>query len=375
MAQEVFRNKLSEILGVILDKIEAQKILLITGKRSFVNSGADKKCGIVFKNRTIQIFSDFTSNPSLEEIQQGIEVCKNFQPDVILSIGGGSAMDIAKAITVLSALSGDVTPYIIGDKPIVKKAVPLIAVPTTAGSGSEATHFAVVYIGTKKYSLAHSEVLPDFVILDSELTYSLSPNQVAISGLDALAQAIESYWSINSTDESKQYSAEAISIILQNLQKAVAGNLLARDAMLGAAHLAGKAINIAKTTAAHALSYVLTSNYGIPHGQAVFLTLPSIFIFNSKVTEKDCADIRGVNYVNDMMSKLYNLLGVSDAIEAKEMLTGLIKKVGLTIRLSDNGVPQEDMSKLAVDFSPDRAVNNPRIFTKDVAMNILSNIF
>ena len=156
----------------------------------------------------------------------------------------------------------------------------LIAIPTTSGSGSEATHFAVVYVGGEKFSVAHPiYMLPNVVVLNPSLTYSMDSYQTALSGVDAFAQAMESYWSVNSTEESKKYSIEALELIIEHLPLAVNYNDNSRDIMLHAANLAGKAINIAKTSGAHAISYVLTSKFNIPHGQAVALTLPAWYDF------------------------------------------------------------------------------------------------
>src|SRR5207248_4789041 len=126
-----------------------------------------------------------------------------------------------------------------------------------------------------KYSVCHEFLLPDIAIVDPILTHKMSPRLTAITGMDALSQAIESYWSIHSTEESKGYAREAIRIIVDQLPKAV--NEPTNDsrlAMARASHLAGKAINVTRTTAPHALSYALTSRFGVPHGQAVSLTLP-----------------------------------------------------------------------------------------------------
>jgi alcohol dehydrogenase class IV len=154
---------------------------------------------------------------------------------------------------------------------------PLIAIPTTSGTGTEATCFAVVYIDKTKYSLKHSSILPDYTIIDPTLTHAMPPLVTAATGMDALAQAIESYWGVKSTHESQAYAREAITLTLAYLKAACQNEVEARDAMSRAANLAGKAINLTETTACHAVSYPITSYFNVPHGHAVALTLASMF--------------------------------------------------------------------------------------------------
>ena len=169
----------------------------------------------------------------------------------------------------------------------------MIAIPTTAGTGSEATHFAVVYVDGEKYSLAHPYLVPAYAVIDPLLTYSLPAGVTAASGLDAFCQAIESIWAVGATDVSHTFATEAARLAVQHLRAAVQNPTdTARAGMCRAAHLSGKAINISKTTAPHALSYVLTAEYGLAHGVAVALTLAPMLQYNAQVTAIDCADPR-----------------------------------------------------------------------------------
>src|SRR5262249_51347864 len=144
--------------------------------------------------------------------------------------------------------------------PLLNRGLPLVAIPTTAGSGSEATPFAVLYVGHVKHSIAGPAMLPDVAIVDPSLTDSMSPALTAVTGMDAFSQAVESYWCIHSTERSKAYARRAIALVLEHLEVAVtAPREENRRAMSKAAHLAGRAIAITKTTGAHALSYPLTS--------------------------------------------------------------------------------------------------------------------
>ncbi|MEZ4822960.1 MAG: iron-containing alcohol dehydrogenase [Ignavibacteria bacterium] len=152
-------------------------------------------------------------------------------------------------MNVLSYQTNSPEQILKGESEIVRKGKPLIAVPTTSGAGSEATHFAVVYSGDKKYSLAHEYILPDYSVIDPQLTFSLPKEITATSGIDAFSQAMESYWNVNANEESRKYSRGAIQLIFDSLSKAVnEGDEESRINMSRAAHLAGKAINITKTT-------------------------------------------------------------------------------------------------------------------------------
>lgn len=148
-----------------------------------------------------------------------------------------------------------------------------IAIPTTSGTGCESTQFAVVYKEGKKISLDSEELLPNVAILDGNLISSLSDLQKRCTLLDAMCQCIESHWSINSTEESRKYSLTGLKAILSNYEQYLKNDLETNKNMLTGANLSGRAINITRTTAPHALSYVITKEYGVPHGCAVALTI------------------------------------------------------------------------------------------------------
>jgi alcohol dehydrogenase class IV len=156
-----------------------------------------------------------------------------------------------------------------------KGLVPLIAIPTTAGTGSEATHFAVLYKDKIKRSVAHDDVLPDVAIVYPPFTYNNPKYLTACTGFDALAQAIEAYWNVNATDESDEYALKAIRFLWKNLPEVVNNPTVeTRNIVSEGSFWAGKAINITETTAPHAFSYPFTSYYGMPHGHAVSMTFP-----------------------------------------------------------------------------------------------------
>jgi alcohol dehydrogenase class IV len=376
MDQTVFLDTpLRESLQTVLDACTPKNIFLVTGHQSFASSGAKKVCDTMLKNYTVTQFSDFSPNPDLVEVMHGIERYNAADPDLVLAIGGGSAIDIAKAVNALAVHSEDPAAYIQGEKNLEIQSVPLVAVPTTAGTGSESTHFAVVYIGNIKYSLAHDRMLPQYAIVDSKLSASQPPHVTAATGLDALSQAIESYWSTQATDESKRYAYEAIPLIMEHLPGAVAApTARARRSMALGAHLAGKAINISKTTASHAMSYPLTKHFGLPHGHAVVITLPALFLFNAEVDESTVQDSRGVAYVRTVIHTLTKLLGEETPEAAAHKLTELVRTLGFATALGEHGVGMADIDALVSEMSLERAGNNPRVCTKEDATRILQSI-
>ncbi len=365
-------------LKTILRKNTFKNIFLITGKDSFEKTIIKEKLLKILKNYDYIQFNDFSPNPKLNDIKKGLDLFKSQDFDVIIAVGGGSVLDMGKSISILSTNDNSPIDLIVKKKEIKKKGIPLIRIPTTAGSGSEATHFAVVYIDKDKYSLAEPEYLqPEYVIVDPQFTYSLSKKNTAVSGLDALTQAIESFWNINSTDESKNYAKKAIELILNNLIKAVnTPDKKSRYNMVIAANYAGKAINITKTTACHAISYPITSYFNIPHGHAVALTLPSMIVFNSDVSEDDIIDSRGVEYVKKVMKELISIIGASDFIEAREIIRNLIINIGLEIKLENLHIKtQEDIELIIKNgFNPERVKNNPRLLTETKLRKILNDI-
>ena len=186
-----------------------------------------------------------------------------------------------------------------------------------------------------------------------------------------------SFWCINSTDESKRYAREAIELALQSLEKAVYDpDERSREDMAKASNLAGRAINISKTTASHSISYPITSYFGVAHGQAVGVTIPSMIVFNSGVSDDDSLDSRGTDYVKGMMKEIVSLLGCESPEEAKSKVIKLMKSIGLDTRLDGIGIKtHEDIETVIKNgFNPERVKNNPRKVTEEALRDMLNEI-
>ena len=360
----------------ILDHLCAERVFLVTGNTSFSASGAEPAVTDALNGRPAERFSDFDPNPQLADLERGLEHFNRSGANLLLAIGGGSVLDMAKLIGLCANQSDSPRDLACGSAEITSDALPLVAIPTTAGSGSEATHFAVVYIDGHKHSLAHRSIRPTFVIVDPALTDSLPASVTAVSGLDAFCQAVESYWSVHSTKATRNWSARSISLILENLPGAVhEPDCDSRNALCEAAHLAGRAIDVTKTTAPHAISYTMTSRFGVPHGQAVAVTLGELLVYNSLVTAEDVTDPRGAEHVNRVIEELNMLLGTANAEASRERIRSLIHSVGLATRLSTLGIRNPQDHQLLLDnLNTQRLQNNPRALRPEQLQPILRRI-
>lgn len=364
-----FFYRLDDLQKLLKDRQDSS-IFLITGRGSYVASGAKLKLKSLLRGYKVIHFDEVTPNPSIDEIKKAVSAYTHSKCNLILAVGGGSVIDTAKATRVLAAQDRSPAEVVLSNIINTSPEDVLITVPTTAGSGAESTHFAVIYINQRKYSLSHKRIMPEVVVLDARLTYSLPAKNTAASGIDAIAQAMEAYWSVQSTELSRNYSREALHKLVPNIEDAVLKpDPKSRLAMLEGANLAGRAINIAKTTAPHALSYGFTVHYGIAHGQAVSFTLPSFVVFNANVTDKDCQDPRGAAFVRTRMAELFKTLGVENSQSAKRKLESLITTIKLARNLSGASI---DLINEGIDT--DRLGNNPRKVSKKEAQAVIEKV-
>lgn len=363
-------------VGPILDRLRPRSLFVVTSPHTYAASGAQAALTTVLDRYAVAYFTDFSPNPKLPDVAKALGAFRGANCDALLAVGGGSCLDLAKLVSVLSVNEGDAADIVRGGRKELRKGSSIVAVPTTAGSGAEATPFAVAYIGKTKYSLSDPALLPDYVIVDPELTYSLSPRQTAISGMDALSQAIESLWSVNSTEESCSYASNAIALAVENLEKAVHNPSPAeRHAMSHAANLAGRAISVTRTTAPHALSYTMTSQFGVPHGHAVAMTLGEMLVYNSQVQQDDVIDPRGVDHVKGAIDHINRLLGMPDASASRFRLANLMNSIGLSTRLSELGIESPDERQLLADtVNVERLNNNPRRLSREDILNVFDRI-
>ena len=307
------------------------------------------------------VFSDFSPNPIYEDVCKGIDLFLITKCDTLLAVGGGSAIDVAKCIK-LAVLAKEGNDAIL--PPLVNTRVecdgtklPFIAIPTTAGTGSESTHNAVMYYEGSKQTVTNDGILPDYAILEPSVLKTLPLYQKKCTMMDALCQGIESWWSVNSTEESYEYSRKAIELIMANWHKYIFENddEAAANIMLGA-NYGGRAINITATTAAHAMSYKITSLYKLPHGHAVAVCLPEIWDYMLEHLE-ECIDKRGSEYLKDVFDKIAHSMGGDTPSEAIAIFRNMMKQMELSNPVSEH--LSSDILLLSSSVNPIRLKNNP----------------
>lgn len=307
-------------------------------------------------------FDDFKPNPLYDSVVKGVEVFRTEHCDAIIAIGGGSAIDVAKCIKLYSNMQGNGENGSFLKQEIVPNTIPFLAMPTTAGTGSEATRYAVIYFEGKKQSVTDYSCIPDTVVFDPSVLKTLPIYQKKSTMMDAFCHAIESFWSVNSTEESKKYSAEAIKMVLANMDGYLANDETANANMLKAANIAGKAINITQTTAGHAMCYKVTSLYGIAHGHAAALCDKVLFPYMIANTDK-CIDKRGEQYLKESFNEIAAAMGCQTAESAAEKLAHIVDSLELE---SPNVKDANDIDVLKTSVNPDRLKNNPVKLSDDV---------
>ena len=317
---------------------------------------------------TITRFNNFCVNPRYESIVDGVECFLQSKSQAIIAIGGGSTIDVAKCIKLYSTMDSN-TCYL--EQKIIPNKIMLIAIPTTAGTGSEATRYAVIYQHGEKQSITHESCIPSVVILDPSLLKTLPDYQKKSAMMDALCHGIESGWSIHSNVESMEYSLSVIKKIMKWMQDYLEGNPEAANEMLTSANLAGKAINITQTTASHAMSYKLTSLYGISHGHAVAICLPHLWKYMRTHLKTKCIDPRGYKHVEQSLIKLAEALGCPDTISVEQYLMNILRKLKLT---APQSWKKEDILILANSVNPVRLKNNPIMLDSQVLMELYGEI-
>lgn len=296
-------------------------------------------------------FSDFQPNPRYESVEAGVELLRREGCDGIAAVGGGSAIDVAKCIKLFSGM----TPgsfYL--EQPIEPNNLPFLAVPTTAGTGSEATRFAVIYYKGEKQSVSHVSSIPTAVLFDPDVLQTLPLYQKKATMLDALCHAVESMWSVNATEESQQLSSQAIRAILAAWEGYLANTPAGNAAMLRAANLAGQAIDHTQTTAGHAMCYKLTSLYGISHGHAAALCLTRLYPYMLAHTG-DCIDPRGERYLSATFQALALAFGCEEPSQAAWKFHTLYS----SLQLPTPRIREEDLPLLCSSVNPQRLKNNP----------------
>lgn len=358
------KKNLKEELKSFFQEHSFRRIFLVAGS-SFSKLPIGEELQELFSELYIAFyhFSDFRANPRLEEVEEGIKAFSAFRGDSILAVGGGSALDTAKCIKLFTGLSKD-RPYL--EQEYRENDIPLLVHPTTAGTGSESTPFAVIYQDGEKCSVEHESIYPKYRIEDARSLRSLPLYQKKATLLDALSHAMEAIWSKYSNEDSRAYGQKAISLILMNYKAYLslenekdAKNLGGAAALEGllkqvledvaeAANLAGKAIAVTKTTAGHALSYKLGSIYQLPHGLATAIVNRALYPFMCR--EK--------NRMTDPENLLFlaKCFSVETEEEGAKRYREILEDLEILPTLS---VKEGDLENLVAAVNPERLSNHP----------------
>lgn len=315
----------------------------------------------------IEYFFEVEPNPSCESVDKAAKLAREFGADCIVGIGGGSAMDVSKMVACLATNEGSIYDYYSGGtRTLSKRQMPLLCIPTTAGTGSEVTNVGV-FTNKKtgvKMPFVTDEFWPDVALVDPALTGTLPAAVTASTGMDAFCHAIEAYWNKQSQPMCDYLSMCAVKLVLENIKEAYdnPSNMTARTNMMKASLIAGVSFSQTRTTGIHAVSFPLTAEFGANHGTACAVTLPA-FIRVSK------------EQAGEKMQALANYLGYSDVDELADAVEKLMVSINMPIKLSGIGVKKSDLEHITqVGLSAAIIHLTPAVMNEKTVYNLLKSI-
>jgi len=325
-------------LGEVLDELNVSRCVIACGKH-FAPTAEELK---TTESRICGVFGGVEQNPQLSGIIETTRIAREVNADAVIGIGGGSAIDTAKFAAAIALGDGEAEEYYRGTKPFPENRLTIIAVPTTAGTGSEVTQVSVVSHGTEKRTINNPVFMPKAAIVDPVMSSTVPPRTTMNTGLDAMAHALEGYWSKNNQPIPDLMAIEAVRLILENLETAYkdGSNMEARKNMAMASLLGGLSFALPKTAASHACSYPLSEDYHLPHGEACAFTLDSLVRINA----------------DERLELLCRRVGLKDTEELANRIAELKSLAGLRSKLSDLG--EVDLDKLCKDCAAHPLMNN-----------------
>ncbi len=329
----------------------------------FVRSGLAAAVQGYCGDKLPAVFSDVTPNPLVGEVDACVARLRETGADFAVALGGGSAMDIAKAACAVLRGGGSVKEYHTGGKPLPKEKLPLIAIPTTAGTGSEVTPVSVLTDPAegKKRPMGGPALYAAVALIDPELTLSVPPAVTASTGLDVLSHALEGFWSIHHQPVCDAVALHAARLVFDWLPVAFrdGGNLEAREKMAEASVLAGLAFALPKTAASHAISFPLTNQFGLPHGEACAFTLDALCAINAGAGD-------------GRLNRFAEQLGFADAAAMGARITELKRQTGMRGTLGEAGIAADDLAAIIADSHAPNLYNNPVPLDDDALLALLS---
>ena len=356
-----------EELDALFEKLTIKSLFLVCGK-SFEHLKIKSYFDTLTERLGIKItrFSDFKPNPLYESVVEGVRIFNENACDAVFAAGGGSGMDVAKCVKMFAQMSLDMD-YVL--QTIEPNVIPFIAMPTTAGSGSEATKYAIIYYKGEKLTVTHDSCIPSAVVMDSSVLETLPLYQKKSTMLDALCHALESFWSVISTEESREYARKAISEVLKYKNSYLANEPDGNEKMLWAAYTAGKAINRTGTTAGHAMCYKMTGLYGFAHGHSAALAVSKLWSYTINHIN-DCIDPRGEAYVFGMLTELAELFNCESAEQGADKFKELLDSLDLPKAKAG----ENDLEILINSVDPTKLKSNPVALNKEVIKELYKQI-
>jgi alcohol dehydrogenase class IV len=370
-----FGSGMSKTCVEEISKKLGPNILFITDKGLMSLNLTEPMLNELYKYSSIvEVFQDVEADPSIKTLLNSIEVGKKINATGVIGFGGGSSMDVAKLSSLILGSNEDIEETW-GVSNAKGPRLPLVLIPTTAGTGSEVTPISIITVGEEeKKGVSSPIILPDIAILDPDLTIGLPAHTTAATGIDAMVHAIEGYTSSNKNNNpiSKMLAIEALKLLSGSIQKAVfdGSNIEARGNMLIGAMLAGKAFANSPVAAVHALAYPIGGTFHVSHGLSNSLVLPYVLRFNS-------VDTKTTNNYAELAPFVFPDIDTEKGNQAvcKEFidrLEDLSQKIGLPQKLREVNIPKEACKKMASDAMKQTRllVNNPREVTENDALNI-----
>lgn len=335
-----------DMLGALAGELGARRALVVSDP-GIIAAGHTQRGISSLEKAGIEthLFTELHENPNTDDVEAGLRFCKRYDPEIIIGFGGGSSMDCAKGINFVYTNGGKVADYW-GVGKALQPMLPMIAVPTTAGTGSETQSFALISDAKTHVKMACGDKKASFrvAVLDPELTLTQPPRVTALTGIDAVTHAVETYVTKARNSISLSFSREAWRLLAGNFVRVMEQprDLDARAGMQLGACLAGMAIENSMLGAAHALANPLTARYGIPHGQAVGMMLPHVVRFNGEEHGR---------WYFDLLELAPGLNGSVTAANATEKLAEFVAQLalqaGLKLRLADLGVERRELTAMA----------------------------
>jgi alcohol dehydrogenase class IV len=352
-------------IGQIVRDLGGRKVFLVTGKHSAKETGMLGKLFEYLKDIPLEVFAEVEENPSIETVDSGVARCKASGCDLVIGLGGGSSLDAAKAIAMLQKNPGSIREYLDQERVCDTKGLPMIAITTTSGTGSEVTPFSVITYKEKKAkpAIAPPQLFPDVALVDPELTMSVPPKVAASTGLDALCQAVEGFWSTRANPVTRALAFQGIILAMRNLESAWKSK--DKESVINmalASHLTGIEMSNVGNTAIHPLSYPFTMDYEVPHGFACAIFLPVFIRFNAP-------------NIGDLFSDLLRVLQLPSVEAFADAIDSLMDKVGAPKRLNEFGVNVEEIPGMVKRGIGRSTVCNPRPVSEEEIVQLCQNIF